>query len=209
MNKAKITIKQTISVVLIVIIFSAVSYCLGFFTPKSMFSKPVAKTKEKVDITVLEKTLEPTSDLVTQKYVYSDAFSDEQSKKLLVDLPFTRKRVVFTYRGTISAGYDLSQVKPIINNEEKRILIKLPDLKIVANEVDPNSYKYIIQEDSIFNPYRPKDMTDFQKKLKKKMEEVAKKDENFNKAAEDNAKNILKHFLESSQVTNGFEVVVE
>lgn len=209
MTITKMTIGQTISVVVIVVIAFAAGLVLGNYMPASLFKKPVVETKEKLNITILEKALEPASDLITQKYVYSDAFSDEQSKRLLVDLPFTKKRVVFTYCGTISAGYDLSKVEPEIDDEKKTVTLSLPDLKIVANEVDPDSYKYIIQEDSIFNPYKPKDMTDFQKKLKKKMEVVAKQDRNFTRAAEDNARNILKHFLESSTVTEGYEIIVK
>ena len=140
---------RMISLGTIIVAVIASVLCTGFVMQKAQISKPVVETKEEQNIVVLEKTLKSAGDLVTQKYIYTDAFSDEQSKKLLVDLPFTTKRVAFTYRGTIYAGYDLTEVEPYIDEENKQIIVPLPEFKIVANEVDPDSYEYIIQEDSI------------------------------------------------------------
>ena len=60
-------------------------------------------------ISTVEKIIKPASDLITSKYIYKDADSYENYKNLFGKrVPFTTDKVVFTYKGTVSVGIDLS-----------------------------------------------------------------------------------------------------
>ena len=211
MDKEKVTVQNVVFAVMlpiIVIICLAAGYVVGVASPPSKVFSPVV-AESKIDMTVVKQTLEASSDLVTQKYVYTDAIYDEDCLHFIVDLPFTTKKVGFTYKGVISAGYDLSKTGIRVNEKDKQLILTLPELKIVAHEIDEDSYQYTVQEESIFNSYTPEDMTDLQKRLKKRMVKSAEQDEEFKASAEENARTVLTNFLQSSGITEGYEIIIK
>ena len=211
MGKDKVTVQNVVFAVMlpiIVIICLAAGYVVGVTSPPSKVFSPVV-AESKIDMTVVKQTLEASSDLVTQKYVYTDAIYDEDCLHFIVDLPFTTRRMGFTYKGVISAGYDLSKTGIRVNEKDKQLILTLPELKIVAHEIDEDSYQYTVQEESIFNSYTPEDMTELQKKLKKRMVKSAEQDEEFKASAEENARTVLTNFLQSSGITEGYEIIIK
>ena len=211
MNRGKVSLQNVIfaaSLPIIVIVCLLAGYVFGAASPPSKLFSPVT-AESKIDMTVVKQTLEASSDLVTQKYVYTDSIYDEDCLHFIVDLPFTTKRVAFTYKGVISAGYDLSKTDIRVNEKDRQVILILPELKITAHEIDEESYNYSVQEESIFNSYTPEDMTELQKKLKKRMVKSAEEDEEFRKSAEENARTVLTNFLQSSGVTEGYEIIVK
>ena len=205
-------IKSKVFVIALLIIFFAIGFLVGrnFIKTPQLPGTPLATEDKELTISVLEKTLENAGDLVTQKYVYRDAVYDNNAKKFFktnINIPFTKKRVIFTYKGTISAGYNVSDIQFEVDNDAKVVTIILPEMKVIANEVDEKSFKYILEENSLFNSYKLKDFSDMQSAMKDEMQKAAKKDKIFQQNTRENAENILTDFFKGSGVVEGYDIV--
>lgn len=98
--------------------------------------------KQKLEIETIEEIVKPAGDLVTQRYFYTDVDTYENYKEILgAKVPLTTDKTVFSYRGTVSVGIVLSQVKFEVDELNNRILITLPPVFIVSNEIDPDSFQ--------------------------------------------------------------------
>lgn len=83
----------------------------------------------------LEKVFE-ISELSTADYTYNAiarAYSEDG----------TTVRYYVSYEGTIKAGIDFSKIEVDINEEEKNIIITLPDVEIQDQIVDPSTLEFI------------------------------------------------------------------
>lgn len=159
-------------------------------------------------ISTIEKLISPASDLITTKYNYKDADTYENYGKVFGKrVPLTTSKIVFTYRGAISVGIDLSEVNYIIDNDNKSISITLPKLSIVANEIDDSSFEYPFESSSIFNPTEMSDFTELRQQLKDKHAEEIMNDAQFMNSATENTKNVLKDFLTVSSETKDYTVI--
>ncbi len=161
-------------------------------------------------ISTIEKVIKPASDLITSKYNYKDADTYENYKQLFgKKVPLTTDKVVFTYKGTVSVGIDLSEVKYDIDDENKIIRIELPEIKIKSNEIDDSSFEYPFESDSVFNSTGMSDFTELLATLKEKKEEEVKNDTEFMDTARKNTKDVLQEFLTLSNDTKDYEVTFE
>lgn len=101
----------------------------------------------------LESVLRPASDLITSKYYYTNAADfDSVLTWFGSDLknPFTHSKGYVIYDGAVSVGIDVSEISFEIDNNRNVILIKLPEEKVLAHEIDNSSVKSDSSE-SIFN----------------------------------------------------------
>lgn len=161
-------------------------------------------------ISTVEKIIKPASDLITTKYNYKDADTYENYKQLFgKKVPFTTDKVVFTYKGTVSVGIDLSEVKYDIDNKNKTIGIKLPQIGIKANEIEASSFEYPFESDSVFNATGMSDFTGLLATLKEKKEEEVKDDTEFMNTARQNTENVLEDFLTAAVDTKDYAVIFE
>lgn len=159
-------------------------------------------------ISTIEQLIKPASDLITTKYIYKDADTYENySKAFGKRIPLTTSKIVFTYRGAVSVGIDLSKVNYIIDNDNKSISITLPKLSIVANEIDDSSFEYPFESSSIFNPTEMSDFTELRQQLKDKHAKEIMNDTEFMNTATENTKNVLIDFLTVSSETKDYTVV--
>ncbi|MDO5520658.1 MAG: DUF4230 domain-containing protein [bacterium] len=160
-----------------------------------------------LSISTVEEILKPASDLISMRYCYTDADVNENFKSFFGNrVPFTTDKVVFTYDGIVSVGVDLSSVEYEINHENKAITILLPEVKIIANEIDASSFEYPYKSDSIFNSTDMSDYTDLIDVLKQKKAEEVKNNTEFMKSAEENTKTVLKSFLTEAEATKEYTV---
>ncbi|MDO5293952.1 MAG: DUF4230 domain-containing protein [bacterium] len=158
-------------------------------------------------ISTVEEILRPASDLISMRYCYTDADMNENFKSFLGNrVPFTTDKVVFTYDGVISVGIDLASVKYEIDHESKAINIELPEVKIIANEIDASSFKYAYKSDSIFNSTDMSDYTSLIDALKQKKAEDVKNNTEFMQSAETNTKTVVKSFLTEAEATKEYTV---
>lgn len=192
-----------------------VSICV--IKPKEKSEKePIVTT---IDNTIIEENytltinnvkevLKSASDLISTKYYYTDANTYENYKELFGKrVPFTTDKVVFIYDGIISVGIDLAEVDYEINNDNKVIVIILPEIKILSNEIDAESFEFPYMSDTVFNTTQMIDYTELIGKLKaEKAEELMDNSEFINEAME-NTKGVLEQFLTVSETTKKYMVI--
>lgn len=223
-NKFKINLthlKKIANRILVLFIVAIIGFGVGFYigsTKPWEKSDPIITTiddtvKEDnyiLTISNVEKVIKPASDLIASKYIYKDADTYENYKQLFgKKVPFTTDKVVFTYKGIISAGVDLSEVQYEIDNANETISIKLPEIKIKSNEIDATSFEYPFEADSVFNTTGMGDYTELFATLKEKKEEEVKSDIEFMDTTRQNTENVLEDFLTVSDVTKDYTVIFE
>ena len=177
--------------------------------------EPPVLSEEHTTITVKElgKVIEPAADLVTSRYRYTDADTADTSKQLLgFDVPLTRDMVVFTYDGVVSVGFDINEVEFEVEDgtegEKGEITVTLPELKVVQNEIDMDSFDYAYEEHSIFNQQDMEHTTEILGQLKKKAEKRALGDEDFITEAYTNSETTIRSFLEAAHVGDYYKTTI-
>lgn len=204
-----------------IILAIIVGFCAGFITyavkPWEEAEPATINTDETLvednyvlSITTVEEIIKPASDLITSKYIYKDADTYEDYKELFgKKVPFTTDKVVFTYKGTISVGIDLSNVQYSIDNENRSITINLPKNEIISNEIDNSSFEYPFESDSVFNTSGMSDFTELLAKLKDKKQKEVMNNKEFMDSAVQDTKNVLEDFLTAADATKEYKVIFE
>ena len=202
--------KRIASLTVLLLMICAIGFVAGRFLDKDNLLKYIGGEKGKLTVETVKETLEPASDLVTARYLYTNSVSSSKVKQVFgKTLPLTEDRVVFLYEGTISAGFDLSQADYTVDNEKKEIRVRLPKISIVANEIDTESFEYPYEKDSVLNQNEMDETIGDIDKLKKQMEDKAKGNDEFIRTAQDNAENVIRNFLTLSDATKDFSVIFE
>lgn len=148
------------------VVLAIVCFAVGFFSGGREEKAPALSS-----ITV-ENQLQQISQLATVRYSYTNMGQFEQSNDFYgIKLPFTTKRFIVAYDGTITAGVDLTQAKVTVTDQ--KVTIALPAPQILSHEVDPNSLEVFDETTSIFNPITIEDYTGFQADQQGVMEEKA------------------------------------
>ena len=148
------------------VILAIVCFAVGFFSGGREEKPPVLSS-----ITV-ENQLQQISQLATVRYSYTNMGQFENSNEFYgIKLPFTTKRFIVAYDGTITAGVDLTQAKVTVTDQ--KVTIALPAPQILSHEVDPNSLEVFDETTSIFNPITIEDYTGFQADQQGVMEDKA------------------------------------
>lgn len=205
---------RSLALVFIVVIAFGLGVYTGIIKPWEDIDQSTTLTDETgsensytLDITTIEKIIEPASDLLTSKYRYKDADTYENFKTLFgKKIPFTTDMTVFTYEGTVGVGIDLLEVEYEIDNVNQFITIYIPELKILTNEIDPDSFEYPFKSDSVFNTTDMSDFTELMSKLKEEKVKIVLNDKEFMDSARQNAENVLKGFLTASNDTKDYIV---
>ena len=188
----------------------------GYFGAKAAAEKPTEVEEPyrfiveetKVTTETVEQALEQASDLVTLAYRYKSASTVSDVKKFFeIELPFTESRSVFTYTGTVRVGYDLSAIGIDVDNDAKKITLTMPAQKIISNEIDFDSFEFIVDESSVFNPQKMSESTPAIDDLKKDAEKLVKGDEEFAAEAQKNAEVVLESFLRAAEIGDEYEIV--
>lgn len=163
--------------------------------------------KSTIDVKTIEEVLQPAGDLITQRYYYTDVDTFENYKELLgAKLPLTTDKVVFTYKGVISAGIVLSKVGFEVDNEAKKITVTLPTVFIVSHEIDEDSFTAYEIKNSIFTETKIQEYSSLMGSLKHKKEGQLLKDEEFLDRAVKEAKNVITSFLKAASVTSDYTI---
>lgn len=148
------------------VILAIVCFAVGFFSGGREEKPPVLSS-----ITV-ENQLQQISQLATIRYSYTNMGQFENSNEFYgIKLPFTTKRFIVAYDGTITAGVDLTEAKVTVTDQ--KVTIALPAPQILSHEVDPNSLEVFDETTSIFNPITIEDYTGFQADQQGVMEDKA------------------------------------
>jgi len=177
---------------------------------KSILQKVADSVEEKstLDVKTIEEILQPAGDLITQRYYYTDMDTFESYKELLgAKIPLTTDKVVFTYKGAISAGIVLSKVEFAVNEEEKTVNITLPDIFIVSNEIFEDEFKAYEIKNSIFTETKFTDYALLLGSMKSKKAEELMKNQKFRDEARKEAENVISAFLKNATVSKDYKII--
>lgn len=155
--------------------------------------------KHKYTVDEIESQIKPAGDLIVEEYHYKDAGVYEDYKTFFGSrIPFTTDKQVFTYKGTAKVGYDFEKIEYEIDNENKEIIIKLPELEILSNEIDHSSFQIVDSKDSIFNSQDFSDFNALEDELLRQKNSEVLADENLRAEAERKANEIIISFLKQN-----------
>jgi hypothetical protein len=177
---------------------------------KSILQKVADSVEEKstLDVKTIEEILQPAGDLITQRYYYTDMDTFESYKELLgAKIPLTTDKVVFTFKGAISAGIVLSKVEFAVDEEEKTVTVTLPDIFIVSNEIFEDEFKAYEIKNSIFTETKFTDYALLLGSMKSKKAEELMKNQKFRDEARKEAENVISAFLKNATVSKDYKIV--
>lgn len=177
---------------------------------KSILQKVADSVEEKrtLDVKTIEEILQPAGDLITQRYYYTDMDTFESYKELLgAKIPLTTDKVVFTFKGAISAGIVLSKVEFAVDEEEKTVTVTLPDIFIVSNEIFEDEFKAYEIKNSIFTETKFTDYALLLGSMKSKKAEELMKNQKFRDEARKEAENVISAFLKNATVSKDYKII--
>lgn len=166
--------------------------------------------KEEVVVTgeMIRENLSDIGELATEEYSFTQVETyDSQKERKGIKIPFTKTSFVYSYDGTIKAGIDFSKVLVTKDDVEKLVVITLPKAEILSTEIDYDSFQVYDEKTSIFNPVSVTDVNDSNADLMDRAVEKAL-DKGVLKKAEDNAKTVVKEFVEKIGNLDGYDVKV-
>ena len=160
------------------------------------FSFLTNRNTSKVTSALISNRIEAAQELITEKYYYTNTYSEKNAKDLYGwNIPFTETSYIISYDGIVSAGLDLSKLNVDVQDVSKKIVITLPEAQITHHEIDPNSFKVLDQQNSIFNPVQINDYTQVQEQQKTNIETKLIENGEFLRRAKEDAKNVIHKLL--------------
>ena len=140
---------------------------------------------------------EDIGELATQEMIGTVVHTEKTAQSLFgIEIPFTQSQYIYSYDFDIKAGYDFSYIKYEIKDDEenKEILIYLPEAKILSTEILTDSFEVYYEKESIFKRITLSDNNVALKDMKKLAEDNAVSNGIYEKA-KSNAEIILKAFF--------------
>lgn len=115
---------------------------------------------------------EDIGEMATQSAYCTEVNVTEDAKELYgMRIPFTQSKYIYSYDIVIKAGYDFNEIE--WKEKNKTIEVKLPEVKVLSNELDMDSFKVYHEEESIFSKITLEENNDAVKKMKLNAQENA------------------------------------
>lgn len=163
-----------------------------------------------VDLSVINTELKEIGELATMEYLYTDAASFENSKKLLnIKIPGTTKTFVAKWNGIIKAGVKVDGIYAELNEAEKILTVYIPQAEILSHEIDENSMETLDQKNGLFNPVKVEDVRNFDAVNKGAMEKRAIENGVLEKAQESAETVITKLLRANPAITEDYTIKFE
>lgn len=179
--------KKTITSILFLMLIIALIFFAGMkFADRN--SEP------EISSTALAQQLQEVNELAVLDYNYTKVGKFENSLKLNGwSIPLTKKSFLLTYAGRIQAGVDMSAME--VNVKGKKILVSLPEVRILNNVLDEKSIEVYDETKNIFNPISINDYKTFAAKQKERVEDEAIENGLLSEAAT-KAQSTIRKFLQ-------------
>mgnify|MGYP003397380028 FL=1 len=161
MKKIRNFIILVVILIILFVVFGAVSYF-----------KTSTKTSSQTQLMQLRNIGELATqecDVVQVETITKDSLKEKYG----IDLPLVGSEIVYSYTVKIKAGYDFSAIDYDVNDKQKIVTVKLPEAKVLSNEVDTDSFKCYSDYQSIFNTISQDDQNQALENLKKDAEQTA------------------------------------
>ena len=103
--------------------------------------------------------LKDIGELATQAGFYTNVQMISGSREIFgINIPLTEKKYIFGYDGVIKAGIDFADIKVVVDEMTRVITVTLPEVKVLSNEIDENSFEIFDESHNIFNTLKVDDM---------------------------------------------------
>lgn len=166
-------------------------------------------TKE-ISLALIQSEIKDIGELATVEYLYTDAGKFEDPAKLFgkeIPFSFTTKSFVAKWDGIIKAGVKVEEIDVEISEENKEIIIHMPEAEILSHEIDENSIETLDEKNGLFNSISVEDIRQFDAISKEEMEKRAIENGILDKAFE-NAKSIIEKLVNNETVQEqGYTII--
>ena len=169
----------------VIILAAAVFLALGFFGIRNLniFAK------------VTKLNLEDIGELATQAGYFTSVQTIRKSREVLgLEVPGTQSNYVYSYDGTIKAGYDFSKITAEVDEKNHEITVSLPACEILSTEIDEDSFVLYNDGANPFTSLKLEDVDKSNAELKKAARETAIKN-GILENARTNAELLIRGFL--------------
>lgn len=163
-----------------ILIFILIGFMLGVFASARApaISKRISHGNRSISSETLLLSTKNIAELATQEYRFKreSTFTEDDLKFFNTDIsiPFTKKRFTIEYQGVVKAGLkDVSKITLQVNRTTKKVVVNLPKSEILTSGIDAGSVRVLDQTHNIINQLEVKDVTEFQEKEEKNIENKA------------------------------------
>ena len=114
------------------------------------------ESTDEVSSKTVELGFKKIGEMATQAAFYTNVQATSDYVHLFSDkinIPLTKKQIIYSYDGVIKAGFDFGDINYEIDDENQTIKLILPAVRILSNELYPNSLKVYDETKNIFNTY--------------------------------------------------------
>ena len=97
--------------------------------------------------------LKNIGELATQSGYYTNVQVIKSSRQVFgVDIPLTQSQFIFSYDGVVKAGVDFADIAISVDEGRGQIVVTLPEIKVLSNEIDLDSLEIYDESNNIFHP---------------------------------------------------------
>ena len=187
---------KKIKVVMIVLAAAVVIGCGGFFGMKALLSSESKTTKI---------GFENIGELATQSAYCTQVNVTDASREFNgVTIPFTQSKYVYSYDFVIKAGFEFGEIEG--EKKGNTIEVRLPEAKILSNEIDLDSFQVYVEDESIFRQITLEENNEALETLKQDAQDNAVANGLLDNARE-NAQTILRGFFASAYDPEDYDIV--
>lgn len=148
----------------------------------------------------IQSEIREIGELITAEYFYTHAEDFENIKTMFgMKLPFTKTSVVYMVDGSIKAGIDFAKVTVEVDDEAKTVKITLPESRVIASEIDHDSFSLVNEKEGWFNELSTEDVNRTFAHVKE-LEEQKSIDNGLLERADENAKRVITSFVKNLEM---------
>ena len=115
---------------------------------------------------------EDIGELATQSAYCTEVSTIEGARELFgLTIPFTQSKYVYSYDVVIKAGLDFGDIDWTVG--EDTITVRLPEIRILSSEIDLDSFRVYVENESIFRRISLEENNEAMKALQASAEENA------------------------------------
>ncbi len=186
--------------------------CVTSVTTAFVMKKLYSDTKRtSITSEFVEQQISEISELATLHHHYRKNANYQDAKKLLEYMPDWRinksiKEFSLVYQGDVKLGYDLKDIKILVEPNSQNIFIYLPEPKILSHSIDFESIQVLWEKQGWFNNIRFEDFKQFFILEQKKYEQ--ENSEELKRRAREHAMKLIQLRL-GTTIESGYKVNLE
>ena len=153
--------------------------------------------------------MENIGEFATQAGYYTNVQVVDKPREVLgIEVPFTQSKYIFSYDGIIKAGMNFEEIETNVDEIDRVIKVKMPEVKILSNEIDEESFEIYHEQKNIFSPLKLEDINKSLIAIEEESEITAIKN-GLLENAKNNAEMLITGFLASMYDLNVYQIEFE